>query len=184
MCIMGTRAPALILIACFVAACGAGQYGHSPHYVPLEDEAQAVEGSREFDPVMFQRQPDEWRKSPVSLFGIVTSRSPGPSGAAQVTLSVRRLEPRNLCDSLREDSTCRVTVSDRDFGLVHVFATLRPDDDVGDKSVGTGSLLRVVATANGEVDPSDGASILRATYYRHWPRNFYVTKAAARDMRQ
>jgi hypothetical protein len=25
---------------------------------------------------------------------------------------------------------------------------------------------------------------MHATYYRHWPRYFYVTKAAAKQMRQ
>lgn len=164
--------------------CGAGQYGHAPTYVPLADEQQALEGSREYDPVMFQRQPEEWQKSPVSLFGIVTRRAPGPSGAAELTLSVRRLEPRNLCESMRDDDTCRVTVSDREFGIVDAFVTLRPEDEVGEKSVGVGSLVRIVGSSTGEVDARAGAPIVRARFYRHWPRYFYVTKSASRDLRQ
>jgi hypothetical protein len=182
---MRTAAVLMLVASTLVVGCGGpGPYGHAPHYAPLPDEEVALEGAREYDPVMFQRQPEEWKKTPVSLFGIVTRRTPGPSGSAELVLSIRRLEPRNLCDSLRDDQSCRVTVSDRDFGIVHAFVTLRPEDEVGEKSVGIGSLVRVVATANGEVDPGDGSAILRARYYRHWPRYFYVTKSAARDLRQ
>lgn len=172
------------LFALVIACGGAGPYGHAPNYAPLADEAQALEGSREYDPVMFQRQPDEWRKSAVSLFGIVTKRTPGPSGAAEIVVSIRRLEPRNLCENMRDDSSCLVTVSDREFGVVHALVTLHPEDEVGEKSVGLGSLVRIVATSNGELAAGDGAAVLRARYYRHWPRYFYVTKAAARDLRQ
>lgn len=174
----------LVGLALFVGGCGAGPYSHSPHYVPLDQEDKAVAGAREYDPVMFERRPDEWRKTPVSLFGVVTSRTPGPSGTASVLVHVRRLEPRNLCESLRDDSTCRVTVSDREFGIIHALLTLRPEDDVGRDAIGPGSLLRLVATSNGEYDPADGAPVLRAAYYRHFPRFSYVTKADARDLRQ
>ncbi len=168
----------------WMACGGAGPYGHSANYVPLSEEAQALEGAREYDPVMVQRQPEEWSKSPVSLFGIVTRRTPGPSGAAEIVLSIRRLEPRNLCENMRDDTSCLVTVSDREFGIVHALVTLRPEDELGEKSVGLGSLVRLVATTSGEFAAGDGAPVLRARYYRHWPRNFYVTKAAARDLRQ
>ena len=33
-------------------------------------------------------------------------------------LGVRRLELRNLCDNANDDDSCRVTVSDKDFGVV------------------------------------------------------------------
>lgn len=174
-----------LAFALVLAGCGgAGPYGHAPTYAPLADEEQAISGARELDPVMFQRQPEEWQKTPISLFGIVTRRAPGPSGATEIVLSVRRLEPRNLCENMRDDDSCRVTVSDREFGMVHVLVTLRPEDEVGEKSVGTGSLVRIVGRTSGELDAKDGTSVLRATYYRHWPRYFFVTKAAAREMRQ
>jgi hypothetical protein len=133
---------------------------------------------------MFQRQPDQWRGKPVALFGIVTNRGAGPNGTAYVTLSVRRLEPRNACESHADEDTCRVTVSDADFGLVHVQVVAHGDDDVGEHSIGGGSLLRLVGTFGEETDPNDGGAVMRATYYRHWPRGFYVTKSAAQQMRQ
>jgi hypothetical protein len=45
-------------------------------------------------------------------------------------------------------------------------------------------MLRVVGNFAQDADPADGAPILHATYYRHWPRYFYVTQSSAKDMRQ
>jgi hypothetical protein len=101
-----------------------------------------------------------------------------------VTLSVRHLEPRNLCEYTDDESSCRTTVSDHDFGLVHAHILLRHDDDIGEHSVGTGSLLRVVGPLADDSDPSDGSPIIRPTFYRHWPRYFFVTRSAAAVMRQ
>ncbi len=168
-----------------LAACrGAGPYGYAPNYVPTSNEQDATKDAREYDPVMYQREPEVWRKSTTVLFGVVTGRVPGPGGAAYLTLSVRRLEPRNLCSNRNDEDTCRVTVSDRDFGVVHAVAALGPEDDLGEKSVGVGSLVRVAGQFGEDVDPNDGAPILRASYYRHWPRHFFVTKANAETMRQ
>ncbi len=172
--------------ACLVlAACHSpGPYGYAAAYAPTSEEESAVTGAREYDPVMFAREPDVWRKQRSVLFGIVTSRSPGPGGAAYLTLSVRKLETRNLCSNANDEDTCRVTVSDRDFGVVHGLVRLKPEDDVGERSVGVGSLVRVVGTFGEDVDPNDGAPVLRSTYYRHWPRYFYVTRSRADLMRQ
>lgn len=166
-------------------ACGGGgRYGYAPSYAPFGDEEAKAAGAREYDPVMYAREAETWRKSNVSLFGVVTARSPGPGGAAYLTLSVRRLEPRNLCSNANDESTCRVTVSDRDFGVVHALVKLAPEDEVGEKSAANGSLLRIVGRFGEDVDPGDGAPVVRADFYRHWPRHFFVTKANADVMRQ
>jgi hypothetical protein len=179
------RVLSLSLGPVLLAAChSAGLYGHSVVYEPLSDEAKAASSAREYDPVMFQRQPEQWRSKPVSLFGIVTNRGSGPGGGSYVTVSVRRVEPRNLCENANDEDTCRTTVSDRDFGVVHVILAPRPEDDVGEHSLGIGSLIRGFGTFGQDVDPNDGAPVLRASYYRHWPRYFYVTKASAQNMRQ
>jgi hypothetical protein len=176
------RAAATLFLA--LTSChSAGPYGHAPVYAPLSDEASLVKGAREYDPVMYARQPDEWRSGTVSLFGVVTNRGSG-GGGAYLTLSVRRIEPRNLCENMNDDDTCRVTVSDRDFGSVHAIVHFIGEDDVGEHSVGGGSLVRLVGKFGEDVDPNDGGPILHATWYRHWPRYFFVTKAAAREMRQ
>ena len=174
----------LVLLAAAAGCHGAGPYGHSPRYVELDDETTAAAGAREYDPVMVERQPEEWRKGTIVLFGVVLSRTAGPGGQAMLKLGVRRLDPRNLCDNEHDDDTCRVTVSDKDFGVVYVLTQLRGDDDTGPKAVGIKSLMRVVGTLGQETSPSDGAPILHASWYRHWPVFTWVTRASARDMRQ
>jgi hypothetical protein len=178
------RFAGLMLVFVTCACRGAGVYGHSPQYVAQDDETSASAGAREYDPVMVERQPDVWRKGRVVLFGVVESRSPGPGGQALLRMHVRRLELRNLCDNRDDDESCRVTVSDKDFGVVWVLTSLHGDDDVGPRSVGLRSLLRVVGTIGQDVSPTDGALVLHATWYRHWPAFYYVTRASARDMRQ
>lgn len=161
-----------------------GPYGYSARYVPVADEQAATLRAREYDPVMYARDTNEWRTSKTALFGVVTARNPSTGGAAALTLSVRRLEPRNLCSNANDEGTCRVTITDRDFGVIHVRVVLQSADDIGEHAVGVGSLVRVVGIFGEDVDATDGAPILRATYYRHWPRHFYVTRANAETMRQ
>jgi hypothetical protein len=173
----------LALLLCSLGCSGAGPYGHAPRYVALDDETAAAAGARDYDPVMAERQPEQWRTARVSLFGVVEARQIGPGGQAKLKLSVRRLEARNLCDTETDSDSCRVTVSDKDFGIVYALVPLRGEDDVGPHSVGLKSLLRVIGTIGQNVSVS-GTPVLHATWYRHWPMFFYVTTASARDMRQ
>lgn len=178
------RTAALSASVLLVAAChSAGPYGHSKVYAPTSDETNALAAAKDYDPVMAQRFPEQWRGKPVSVFGVVTNRGAGQDGAAYLALSVRTLEPRNLCDTDDED-TCRVTVGDREHAKLHALLKLGADDDIGEHSIGLGSLVRIVGTLGEDVDPNDGTPILRATFYRHWPRGFYVTAAAAGLMRR
>lgn len=174
-----------LVVALALASCHSpGVYGHAVSYAPLDEEARAVTGAREYDPVMYPRQPEEWRKGSVHLFGVVESRSPGPNGMAMLKLTVRRLEPRNLCENEKDEDTCRVTVSDKDFGIVYALVTLRGEDDVGPKAVGARSLLRVVGSIGQDPSPTDGAPVVRAAFTRHWPVYTYALKSAAPGLRQ
>jgi hypothetical protein len=175
---------AWVCFALVVGCHGAGLYDHDVQYVPLPAEEKAGQGVKDYDPVMYQRQPEEWHAHPASLFGVVTRRGTGSSGGAYLSLSVRRLETRNACENANDLDTCRTTVSDRDFGVVHAVLKLAPEDDIGPLSIGIGSLVRVIGTFAQDADPADGAPIVHATFYRHWPRYYYVTKSSARDMRQ
>jgi len=158
----------LLAISCRAA----GPYGHSRVYTPTSDEAQAVSGKPELDPRGIQRSPDQ-RSRVFWTFGVVTHRAPGPGGAAYLALSLRALQSPNRCES-RDEDTCRVTVTDRETGRAHALVTLTSEDDLGERSVALGSLLRVVGSVAEDVDPSDGSAILRASFYRHWPRGFYT----------
>jgi hypothetical protein len=173
----------LALAAVLFSCASAGPYGHAPVYAPLGEEESAAAGSVEYDPVMAKRSPDKWKGKSVSLFGVVLARAPGSGGNAELKLSVRTLEPRNLCDSTDEDS-CRVTVSDHEHAVVHVLLHLGAEDDLGEHSVGPRSLVRVVGTLTDDVDAADGEPVLQAKYYRHWPRGFYVTTADRAVMRR
>lgn len=174
----------LLSASLLIGGChSAGPYGYSQHYEPLSEEEDAARTAREYDPVMAERFAEEWQGQPVSIFGIVTQRRPGPNGTTDVALSVRTLAERNLCDEGGEQ-TCRVTVSEREHGIVHALVRLKSEDNIGAQSVGRGSLLRVIAVRVDDVNADDGAPIFRAKYYRHWPRNFYVTTAARGYMRR
>jgi hypothetical protein len=175
------RLPALVLSFALCACHSAGQYGFSRNYQPLSAEDSAVEGAREYDPVMAERDKEEWRKSTTMLFGVVKARGSAKDGSAYLTLSMRTLSDRNLCDDFDEE-TCRVTVSAHEHAVVHATLKLESGDDIGEHSVGKGSLLRVVGKLTDEVDADDGGPVLRVSYYRHWPRNYYVTTAAAAGM--
>lgn len=173
-----------ILVAGIVAGCHSpGQYGFSRVYSPLSDEESATKGAKEYDPVMAQRSPDEWKGKPVMVFGVVKDRQPGPAGTSDLKLSVRTLETRNLCDTA-DESSCRVTISDREHAVVHALVKLTGEDDIGNLSVGAGSLLRVVGPISDSVDADDGSAVVRASFYRHWPRNYYVTTADRSHMRR
>jgi len=177
---MRYRLPAFALL--FVTACSsAGPYGYSRTYAPLSAESDAADGAREYDPVMAERDKADWKKAKISVFGIVQKRGEGAAGMAYVTLSVRTLEARNLCEALDQD-TCRVTVGEHEFAVVHALLKLAPADDIGEKSVNRGSLVRVLGKLSDDVDPDDGTPVLKADYYRHWPRNFFVTTASRPDM--
>jgi hypothetical protein len=179
---MRRLALALPLLTLISTGChSAGPYGFARSYQPLSAEQDAMEGAREFDPVMAERDKDEWKKSTVSLFGIVKARSSAKDGGAYLTLSMRTLSARNLCDDF-DEGTCRVTVSEHEHATIHAIAKLSSEDEVGEHSLGKGSLVRVVGKLTDEVDPDDGASVLRVSYYRHWPRHFYVTTAMAPGM--
>jgi len=146
-------------------------------------EANAVDGNKEYDSLLAERSIDKLKGRSVWLFGVVTNRGAGPGGAAYVALSLRSLQQRNLCESDDED-TCRVTVSEREMGRAHALLALAAEDDMGQDSVGLGSLLRIAGTVTQDLDPNDGTPVLRASYYRHWPRGSYVTTKAASLMKR
>jgi hypothetical protein len=173
----------IALSAALTACRSAGPYGHSKVYSPLSDEEHAVAGNPQYDSLLAERSFDKVKGKPAWLFGVVTNRGSGPGGAAYVAVSLRALQVRNLCESEDED-TCRVTVSDREMGRVHVLLSLSADDDLGEHSVGLGSLLRVVGNVTTDIDPTDGTPIIRGSYYRHWPRGFYVTTKAASTLKR
>ncbi len=181
-----SRASCVVATALGALATGcrsAGPYGHSKIYSASSAEEQAVKGTAEYDALLAERAPAKLKDRSVWLFGVVTNRGSGPGGAAYVALSLRSLQTRNLCESEDEDS-CRVTVSEREMGRAHALLTLSAEDEMGQDSVGLGSLLRISGKVTQDLDPGDGTPILRGAYYRHWPRGYYVTTKASAFMKR
>lgn len=178
-----SRFPVTLGLLLTAAACqGAGPYGHSRVYSPLDAEEEATQGAEEFDPVMALRAPEAWKSTQVSLFGVVRERKKLPRGDSLLTLSLRTLAERNLCDS-PSDSSCRVTVSDREYGTVQVIARLSAEDEKGPFPVLPGSLIRAIGRI-ADPKPKKGFPVLTASYLRHWPRAEYVTFAERIHMRR
>jgi hypothetical protein len=176
-------AASILAVGLWVMGCAsAGPYGYAREYVPLDEEDSHLNGTRELDPVMIERAPETWKKSRISVFGVVKERKQGTGGASDLTLSMRSLATRNLCDS-RDEETCRVTVTEREHALVHAIVALKGEDDLGKKAVMPGSLVRVIGRLAEGVE-KDGAYVLQAEYIRHWPRDEYVTTGERDSMRQ
>lgn len=169
-------------MALLAGACSsAGAYGYSRTYAPLEGEDAAVADAREYDPVMADRQAEEWKRGSVQLFGVVSKRSPAPGGLTLLEVSLRRPEARNLCAD-ESSSSCRMTVTAKSFGQLRLLAKLAPEDDTGATKIEAGSLLRIV----GKLAQTPGAdkALVRVSWYRHWPGDQYVTTAAREHMRR
>jgi hypothetical protein len=169
----------VLLLACS----SAGPYGYSRTYSPLSAEEEAARDSERYDPVMAQRLPQEWRKKKLEVFGVVLARAEGRDGLSDLTLSMRRLAARNLCEA-GEEETCRVTVGDQELARLHALVKLSQEDAVGAQQLKPQSLVRVIGTLEDQANKDDGADVLLASYYRHWPSAQYVTEQARSYMRR
>jgi hypothetical protein len=179
-----SRLRALLPFALFLTACAsAGPYGFSAVYTPLEAEEAAADKSVEYDPIMASRIPHEWQGKDLSLFGVVLARDEGRDGFTDLTLSMRRLAPRNLCET-GDDDSCRVTVSDREMARVHALVKVAASDDVGQTRLQPRSLVRIVGRLEDQPDKGDGSPVFLVGYYRHWPPDFYVTEQARSYMKR
>lgn len=167
----------------WLAACASNPYGYAPEYVPLSDEESYAETAVEQSYEDVRRDPSSYDKTLVSWFGIVERVAPiGKSGEMRVSLNLRFHQPRHLCTD-QFDSSCRVTISEKEGGPFSALLTLRPEDQSGKDRVYTGSLVRVYGRAVPDYDER-GGPILKAEYYRHWPRATYVTTGRRVNMRR
>jgi len=172
---------AAVLAVCTPGCTSTGPYGYARTYVPVDGETAAVGSARELDPVMAERHPEAWKTTPVQIFAVVLSREPAAGGTTMLGVSMRKLEARNLCAD-ESASSCRVTVTAKSFGTLQVLVRLRAEDEDGPQKVAPGSLLRVVGKL--EEAGGDRTALLRASWYRHWPGDEYVTTAARDHMRR
>jgi hypothetical protein len=161
-----------------LSACGGGQWGYAREYETYGDEDEVVEGTTEVTYEDLRRDPAEYRSEKIAWFGIVDKMGDG-----RLELTYRTLSPRNLCDS-ESASSCRVTVSERAGGPFTVKVDIAPEHQEGQDRVWQGTLLRIVGSPTGELDPETGGPVIEADWYRHWPHGRYVTTGARGSMRR
>lgn len=176
----GSRSRVLALCAALLVclACGgAGRWGTARHYVPLSGEEAAAEGAKDFDPVMVGRFFETWAGKRVSVFAVVLDQSVDENGQADLLLSLRVLQDRNLCQSGSEDS-CLVTVSETEFGNLNARVNLLPEERSGEYRLVRGSLIRIIGSVSKAPHPETGNHVILSAYHRLWPPKYFVTTAA------
>jgi hypothetical protein len=172
---------AFLLLA--AVGCGGNPYGYARYYLPLDEEetyaAQAIEPPY----TDLVRDPGGFANQEIGWFGVVREVLPQEDGSVLVRMSQRPHVERHLC-SERSESSCRVTVSERDLGPFSVRMRLRPGADAeGENRVQRESLLKIYGRPSGDYD-STGGPMLAVDYYRHWPRGQYVDTTAQSLMRR
>jgi hypothetical protein len=175
---------ALLIFFISLVACGGGnQYGYAREYVPLSDEEAFIEKTVDENYEDVRRDPESFRATLISWFGVVTKVTPEQStGTVKVAMELRFHQERHLCADQFE-SSCKVTVSERSGGPFTAILKLRSEDVGGEKRLYDGSLVRVYGKPNGDLDDR-GGPVLIGSYYRHWPRNTFVTTALHNSMRR
>lgn len=165
-----------------LAGCGgAGPYGYAREYEPLSEEDEYLETEQHAVYEDVRGDPAGYRASQLGWFGVVTDID-SSGERARVHLNHRIHQARHLCAD-EYDSSCRVTVSERQGGPFTAILDIRPDDLSGQDRLWVGSLVKVYGSPTGEFD-EDGGPVIDAEWYRHWPRGKYVTTGAAASMRR
>jgi len=174
-------APSLCVV--LLAACASNPYGYAPQYAPLSEEESYYEEALDQSYEDVRRDPSSFANKTISWFGVVEQMQPiGHEGQAQIALVLRFHQPRHLCTD-QFDSSCRVTISEKEGGPFSVRIQLREADIAGQYRVYEGSLLRVYGKPVADYDER-GGPILKVEYYRHWPRGTYVTTGRRVNMRR
>jgi hypothetical protein len=185
---------ALATAALIAVGCGAGQYGFSRHYTPLDDEEQYYEQSKEYPYESVTSDPADYDGKMLRWFGIVKKVEPTDDGRYRVQMSHQKHEDRHLCEG-ETHSSCRVTVHFKSSGAFSALLDLRQEDVVpGLDKVQPGSLVHVYGKVRCHMDEDEeqlvcdyddlGGPLLDGVYYRQWPARYYVTTRAAGSMRR
>ena len=164
------------------AACGGNNYGYAREYVPTDDEEPFYEKAADVSYEEVRRDPQSYAQRLLGWFGVVSDVRRAPDGTVVVALDMRFHQPRHLCSDEFE-SSCRVTISEREGGPFSTTLRLRGEDVGGSTQLNVGSLVKVYGMPTGEFD-SRGGPLIKASYYRHWPHGAYVSTSGAVNMRR
>jgi hypothetical protein len=172
------RIASIVLLA--LAGCGGGQYGFSRTYEPLITERPHLEKAQELPLEDVRKAPYDYKNVEVAWFGVVQSIHDLEDGRSELFLAARVHQARHLCKDEYQDS-CRITVSESSPGSFVARLKLKGEERTGKERVWVGSLLKIYGTPTGDYDER-GDPIVDTSYYRHWPRGFYVTTAQRSGM--
>jgi hypothetical protein len=175
------------------AGCGAGQYGFSRYYVPLDDEESYDEQGKEYPYGDVTSDPASFDGKMIAWFGVVEKVGVAPDGRYLIAMAHRQHQERHLCDD-DSSASCRVTVHFKSSGGFTALVALSATDTTpGLDKVQPGSLLRVFGKVKCKQNDEEqtvceyddrGGVLLDAVYYRQWPARYFVTTRAASDMRR
>ncbi len=193
-----------------VIGCGGASYGYSRTYEPLsEEESYLADADVHLTYEEVRRAPRAHANAKLAWFGVVQEMHAVPcvKGLSQrelsdcqagkklmeVFLSYRTHRQRHLCSDAN-DSSCRVTVSDRDGGKVVARMSIPAEELEGDERIWRGSLLRIYGNPEVpenmpgpeslEVPDEEIPVIVNVEWFRHWPAGRYVTSGDASHMRR
>jgi hypothetical protein len=188
-----TTALLLIGTALLLCGCGAGQYGFSRYYVPLDEEKPYEAKSRVYTYGSVTARPHDFIDKWIGWFGIVEKAAATEDGRHLVRLAFHTHKERHLCES-EVSSSCRVTVNFKSTGGFSALLSLRGEDLVpGLDKVQPGTLMRVFGKVRCQKTPDDeyqcdhdekGGVLLDVEYYRQWPARYYRTTRRAGQMRR
>jgi hypothetical protein len=177
------RAVALLVAWLGLAACGGSHnYNHARSYEPLRAERGHHERGQVVPYEDVKRDPNGFKDTEIAWFGVVRGLEELPDGKARLALELRAHQARHQCAE-RSESSCRLTIAERDLGPFSVDVALAADEKSGRDRVWVGSLLKIYGRPTGDYDDR-GGPILAVDYYRHWPRGTYVTTGQRGGMRR
>ena len=176
--------PGLVLAvaAAPLTGCGGGAYGFSRTYQPLASEQRHFAEAKQLTYQDLVREPNAYRSTEIGWFGVVTELYDLRDGRTRISLTLRSHQARHLCSD-ESKSSCRVTISEGGLGIFSADVRLNADDLDGQERVWHGSLLKIYGKPTGQYSEETGP-VLEVTYYRHWPRGYYVTTAQRGAMRR
>jgi hypothetical protein len=181
------RSPLQCVVSCCwflgLAACGASNpYSFGREYSPTDEESSYYERALDVSYEEVRRDPTAFKSQLVGWFGVVAAAKRLPSGDVQLALDLRFHQPRHLCSDQFE-SSCRVTISEREGGPFSTTVRLKSEDQAGAERLNVGSLVKVYGSPNGDFD-SRGGPVIAAKWYRQWPHGAYVTNLGSSAMRR
>ena len=160
-----------------------------------ETRSRPPKDSKDFDPVMRSAAARGLARCPRVACSAWWSSFRGHRGREErpiSTLSVRRLEPRNPVRSSPASGRLVELPHDGQRSAISASSTrrglpLRAIDDrrraLAEQGLPRAQVIGTLARRTRT--SSDGNLVVRSTYYRHWPRYFFVTRSAhAATMRQ